>query len=209
MKKELNIVYYKIENINLAKYNPRSIEDKAKKGLSESLNKFSLLQPLIINIRDKTNVLVSGHKRLEKLLEDGYTEFPMVEVDLNVDDEKILNYTMNNPKITGHFNSSVDDVLRSLPPDLDDILKSLNIDFNPEAPINNYQLNVPILPFMEVNEDNTAWESDISKVEKVKENLDGIPFKIVITGKAEDKDAVLFYLKDKLMETAFEGIHIE
>jgi hypothetical protein len=53
------------------------------------------------------------------------------------------------------------------------------------------------------------WESDIEAIDKINENLDGIVGKIKISCPIEIKDEVLIYLKGKLMETSFEGIHIE
>lgn len=53
------------------------------------------------------------------------------------------------------------------------------------------------------------WESDIDAIDKIKENDDGILGKIKITCPQDIKDEVLFYLKDKLMETSFDGVHIE
>ena len=38
--------------------------------------------------------------------------------------------------------------------------------------------------------------------------MDGIPAKITITCAQIDKDSLLIFLKGKLMETAFEGVHI-
>lgn len=53
------------------------------------------------------------------------------------------------------------------------------------------------------------WESDIEAVEKTESNLDGIDGKIKITCPQDIKDEVLIYIKDKLLETSFEGIHVE
>lgn len=53
------------------------------------------------------------------------------------------------------------------------------------------------------------WESDIEKIDKIDENLDGIPAIIKITCPQDLKDEVLIYIKSKLMETSFEGVHVE
>lgn len=213
MKKELSVVYYKKDQINVAKYNPRDITDDAKKGLSSSLDKFDLLQPLIINKRDGRNILTSGHRRFEDLIEKGYDEFPCVEVDLDDEEEKLLNLTMNNLKIQGYFNDDLNDLLKSVSGADQELLESLGIKplidliKDDDKYVSFMNINKPEVDYNKI--DNGDWATDISKVEAVKENLDGIIAKIKITCKQEDKDQVLFYLKDKLMETSFEGVHIE
>jgi hypothetical protein len=57
--------------------------------------------------------------------------------------------------------------------------------------------------------ENTEWQSDIDAINKIEENLDGIEGKIKITCPMAIKDEVLIYLKAKLLETSFEGVHIE
>lgn len=52
------------------------------------------------------------------------------------------------------------------------------------------------------------WHSDIEAISKIDENLDGINGKIVITCNQDDKDEVIIFIKARLMETGFTGIHI-
>ena len=54
-KKEIN-------KLKPAKYNPRQISTKQYKDLKESIEKFSLVDPIIIN-RDLT--VIGGHQRLK------------------------------------------------------------------------------------------------------------------------------------------------
>lgn len=205
MKQELIIKYYKVPNINAAIYNPRKIEPVAKSGLSNSLDRFSLLQPLIVNTRGKKNILISGHRRLEDLKEKGFTEVPVVEVDLSEADEKLLNLSMNNLKIQGYFSDEVNALVKDIRDVLgEDIITSLNLDHAVDDVIDLSMFNKPE---MQLQVDD--WKSDIEKHTKTKENLDGLKGKITITCKSDDYDAVLIYLKAKLMETSFEGVHIE
>lgn len=213
MKKELKIVYYHLDKINAAKYNPRSITDNSKKGLSKSLSEFDLLAPLILNVENNKNILVSGHRRLEDLVTKGFNEFPIVEVRLNEAKEKALNLTMNNLKIQGFFNDDLDALLGDLQNTLDaELFDDLNLQVLEEIAKGEdayyafLNVNRPDLDFNSVSDE---WKADLDKLDKVDENAGDYTTKILITCKPLDKDAVLIYLKEKLMETSFEGIHVK
>jgi len=90
----------KISEINPAEYNPRRLTDKQKADLKDSLDTFSLADPLVIN---KNNVLVGGHQRLLILKEQGVTEVDVRVPDrlLLEEEEKELNIRLN--KNLGEF----------------------------------------------------------------------------------------------------------
>lgn len=98
-----------ISDVKPAKYNPRDISDSAFEGLKESIKKFGLVDPLIVNTR--TNVLVGGHQRLKACEALGMTHVPVVEVDLSLAEEKALNVTLNNQKISGFYTDALQDLL--------------------------------------------------------------------------------------------------
>jgi len=101
-----------IAQITAASYNPRTISASAMAGLKESLRKYGLVDPLIVNVR--TNTLVSGHQRLSAAKELEFTHVPVVEVDLSIEEEKALNITLNNQKITGSFTDGLQALLGEL-----------------------------------------------------------------------------------------------
>ncbi len=84
----------KISELIPAGYNPRKLSDEQKGKLSESLARFSLCDPIIIN---KNNIVISGHQRV-KLLSEGGVDTVDVRVpdrELTLDEEKELNIRMN------------------------------------------------------------------------------------------------------------------
>ena len=207
----------KVENISInaittAEYNPRAIGDKEYQGLKKSLSEFELVQPLIVNKREGKLILVSGHQRLAIMKELGYEEVPVIFVELSQEREKILNLTLNSTKIQGHFTQEVNALLSELSADNSTLLESLNFDFSIDAELSSMTFMMPPITHIpsadSVNKKDDVWESDIRKVERVDENMDGIPAKIIITCAQIDKDSLLIFLKGKLMETAFEGVHI-
>jgi len=98
----MNVQKFKIADIKPAPYNPRKTlkpGDDEWEALSRSLERFGLVEPLIIN--SKTGLLVSGHQRLNVLKSKGETEVEAVVVDLDEDREKLLNIALN--KIEGDW----------------------------------------------------------------------------------------------------------
>ena len=61
----MNIQYYKPTDIIMAEYNPRQLTKDQYSQLKDSLTRFGLVDPLIINKhKDRKNILVGGHQRL-------------------------------------------------------------------------------------------------------------------------------------------------
>ena len=84
-------------------YNPRTITAAARKRLSVSLNRFGMVEAIVVNRRGGALRVVSGHQRLDLLSERGDRECHCAVVDLSDEDEKALNLTLNNPAVGGEF----------------------------------------------------------------------------------------------------------
>lgn len=133
----MKIECLKISDLTPADYNPRQIDERALKGLDNSIQRWGLVQPIIFNQR--TGNVVGGHQRLAILQTRGETEVDCVVVDLPESEEKALNIALNNKGIQGEFTNEVADILSELQsvPDLD--FSSLGFDdllsqFNPPMP---------------------------------------------------------------------------
>lgn len=104
----------KLSEINLAEYNPRVAMkdgDPEFEALKKNLEKYKLVEPLVWN--EQTQTLVSGHQRVKALLAIGETEADVSIVDLPLEDEKLLNISLN--KIKGDWDyEKLDDLLASL-----------------------------------------------------------------------------------------------
>ena len=112
------IVYYAIENIKPAKYNPRVISDEELSGLRESIKEFGIIDPLIVN--KTSGVLVGGHQRLKAADLEGYEEVPVVELELTEVQEKALNVALNSHTMQGKvdlemLHTVLDDIKTELP----------------------------------------------------------------------------------------------
>ena len=80
----------------MAEYNPRQLNKDQYTQLKDSIERFGLVDPLIVNKNeDRKNILVGGHQRLRIAREMGMVDIPCVEVDLKLDQEKELNIRLN------------------------------------------------------------------------------------------------------------------
>jgi len=106
-----------LAEIRPAPYNPRQITPAALAGLQESLAKFGLLAPLVVNKR--TGNLIAGHQKLKILQTAGVATAPAVMVDFDEPTEKAANLALNSPAIAGTFTADlgplIDQLRKELP----------------------------------------------------------------------------------------------
>lgn len=98
-----------IKDLSPAPYNPRKIQPRALAGLTESIKRFGLVQPIIVN--ERTGNVVGGHQRIKALQALGEEFAQVLVIDLPEVEEKALNITLNNPHIEGEFDDGLDALL--------------------------------------------------------------------------------------------------
>ena len=107
----------RLDEIQPAPYNPRMISEDALGGLGESLDRFGLVQPIVVNVR--TNRIVGGHQRAKALEARGAKTAEAVLVDLPESEEKALNIALNSSRISGEWTAEalplIDEILLELP----------------------------------------------------------------------------------------------
>ncbi len=126
--------------------NPRSISRKAMAGLKASIQRFGVVQNIIVN--ERTGRIVGGHQRAKAMAEVGLTETDVVIVDLSPDDEKALNVALNNPHTAGEFTDGLSAILDELVAYDSDLFTALRLD----------ELQIPVAPGGEPGEDDSAEE---------------------------------------------------
>ena len=111
-----------------ADYNPRTISDEALAGLGQSIGRYGLVQPIIVNAR--TGRVVGGHQRLKVLQAKGVEATDVVVVDVEEAEEKALNLALNSPRISGEWTADalglLEEVVGALP-DLGESLRLLDL----------------------------------------------------------------------------------
>lgn len=140
-----------IKDITPASYNPRKIRDEEFRSLIKSMDKFGVVDPLTVNL--KNNTIIGGHQRYSVLYQqDDNQDLYLLRLgdigwvfpsdDLRIEDEaheKALNLALN--RIKGEF-----DVIK-LNPILEE-LSEFNLDsltgFDVSLDAINYDIGVPI-----------------------------------------------------------------
>ena len=99
----LQTVLVPIKDLIKADYNPRKWDEKALNDLKTSIKKFGLVDPIIINsAKNRKNVVIGGHMRIEAAKALGIATIPAVEVNIpDIEREKELNLRLN--KNQGEF----------------------------------------------------------------------------------------------------------
>ena len=106
-KVQIKTVLVKISDLIPSEYNPRRWSKEQIGQLKESIRRFGIVDPIIANIAgNRRNIVIGGHFRLEVAKQLGYTEIPVVYVNIpEVEREKELNLRLN--KNQGEFDYSL------------------------------------------------------------------------------------------------------
>ena len=101
--RELTISYVPIQSLRPSEYNPRKWSEEAKTQLKESIKKYGLLDPLLLNSAPgREGVVIGGHFRLSIAKELGIVKIPVIYINIpNLEREKELNLRLN--KNVGEF----------------------------------------------------------------------------------------------------------
>jgi len=93
--REIHIVDINI--LNPAEYNPRKVTDKQWDEIRESITKFGIVDPLLVNgAENRKNILIGGHLRLKAAKDLGFTQIPIVYINISdIEREKELNIRLN------------------------------------------------------------------------------------------------------------------
>ena len=91
-----SIVYVNPHILNPAEYNPRKHTSKQIESLKESISRYGLVDPILVNKHsDRMNIVVWGHFRLKIAKQMWMTEVPVIYLDLPLEKEKELNLRLN------------------------------------------------------------------------------------------------------------------
>lgn len=157
---KINIVEVPIGDLKPASYNPRKWTEKAIKDITESVKKFGLVDPIIVNSApERMNIVVGGHFRLKVAGDLGYITVPVVYVNIpNEQTERELNLRLNKNlgawdfdslasfgedllKIVGFETDELDKIFQITEEDDFDLSEALGVVAEPKAKYGDiYQL---------------------------------------------------------------------
>ena len=96
-----------IQSIQESVYNPRSITSSAMTMLQESLQRFGVVKPLIIN--NVNSIIVAGHQRRKAALSMGLTHLPCIKIKTPNRQDEIHFNLMHNSIETSQSTVSVEE----------------------------------------------------------------------------------------------------
>ncbi|MCX6705436.1 MAG: ParB N-terminal domain-containing protein, partial [Candidatus Woesebacteria bacterium] len=97
LKENLKIEYVDINIPRPVSYNPRTDDAEILKDATESISRFGIVDPLILNsAKNLLNNVIGGHLRLKIAKMLGYSQIPVVYVNIpDPEKEKELNLRLN------------------------------------------------------------------------------------------------------------------
>lgn len=135
---KLNIVYVSIKELKPSEYNPRKISKESLEQLKESIRRFQMVDPIIVNAAsNRKNIVIGGHMRLRGAKELGFKEVPVVYVKIpDVKREQELNIRLN--KNTGEWDFELlanlnEEFLANVGFSSEELDEVFGIDENPEV----------------------------------------------------------------------------
>lgn len=97
IKTKLKVYYVPADSIHPASYNPRFWSKDARAQLTESIKRYGLVDPIIVNSApNRKGIVIGGHFRLAMAKELGIKKIPVVYLDIpDIQKEKELNLRLN------------------------------------------------------------------------------------------------------------------
>ena len=102
-REPIHIEHLPIDQLRPDPFNPRKISDAELNALTESIRKFGLVDPILVRSEDRT--IIGGHQRVVAARRLGYTTVPVVELDLSLEEARLLNIGLN--KLGGSFDQEL------------------------------------------------------------------------------------------------------
>lgn len=157
MDTKIQIVEVPVDELRSANYNPRKISDEALAQLKESISRFQMVDPIIVNSAPKRRgIVIGGHQRLRAAKELGHKNVPVVYVNISsVEKEKELNLRLN--RNTGEWDFSK---LKSF-----DMGTLLDVGFDDDDLANIWDEN------LETEDDGFDIDKELAKITKPKTKL--------------------------------------
>lgn len=150
----LKIEMVPISKLKPANYNPRKISASAMEQLKESIRRFSMIDPIVVNgASNRMNVVIGGHQRLRAAKELGHKEIPVVYVRINnIKKEKELNLRLNTN--AGEWDY--------------DLLKGFDVDLLLDVGFSDQELSNIWDDQLEAEDDNFDVEKELANIKKPK-----------------------------------------
>ena len=150
LAEKLTIVRVPVKELKPSAYNPRKWDEKAIADMKESITRFGLVDPIIVNSApERKNIVIGGHLRLKVATLLGFTDIPIVYLNIpEIEREKELNLRLN--KNVGSWD---EELLKAFDTNL-----LLDVGFTPDD-LNNFFDDV-----LEISDDGFNVEEELAKL---------------------------------------------
>ena len=99
---EHKIIQRDIDSLIFAEYNPRQLTKDQHQHLKDSIQRFGLVDPILVNKhKTRENIIIGGHQRVRVAKDLDIQEVPCIELSLTYEKERELNVRLN--KNTGEW----------------------------------------------------------------------------------------------------------
>ena len=99
---EHKIIQRDIDSLIFAEYNPRQLTKDQHQNLKDSIQRFGLVDPILINSHaDRKDIIIGGHQRVRVAKDLDIDKVPCIELSLPYEKERELNVRLN--KNTGEW----------------------------------------------------------------------------------------------------------
>jgi len=150
VSQKLKIFQVPISELKPSTYNPRKWSAGSIKQLAESIKRFGLVDPILVNGADnRKNILIGGHFRLKIAKDLGYQKVPVVYINIpDIEKEKELNLRLN--RNTGEWDF--------------EILKEFDIDLLLDVGFNDSDLSVIWDEALGVEDDEFKTREELEQI---------------------------------------------
>ena len=93
---EHKIIQRDIDSLIFAEYNPRQLTKDQHQHLKDSIQRFGLVDPILVNSHaDRKDIIIGGHQRVRVAKDLDIQEVPCIELSLTYEKERELNIRLN------------------------------------------------------------------------------------------------------------------
>lgn len=181
-----------INDLISPEYNPRKWTKDQIKNLKESVNRFGLVDPIIVNSApERKNIIIGGNFRFNIAKQLGFTEIPVVYVNLpDIEKEKELNLRLNRNNGEWDF----------------ELLKNFDIEMLMDIGFDNNDLSKIWDENLETEDDDFDTEKELEKIKEQKTKVGDIiqlGNHLLICGDSTDSKVIEKLSKEKTVDMIY------
>jgi len=192
MKNLIKTVQVSINDLISPDYNPRKWSQEQIKSLKESIKRFGLVDPIIVNSApERKNIVIGGNFRLNIAKQLGFKEVPVIYLNIpDIEKEKELNLRLN--RNTGEWDF--------------ELLKNFDIEILMDVGFDNDDLSKIWDENLETEDDYFDTEKELEKIKEAKTKVGDIiklGNHLLVCGDSTDPKVIEKLSKEKVVDMIY------